>query len=186
MPVIPLLFARPSQDGPLRVSNPIRCNRRNLSQPYPLQNGLGAPLGSHLPPCRPRPLSARRPLGPAGAFSVRARTKRTLFVIAFHLNIMCIFPCHSQRSHGSAAQKKALLRKHIAPTLSYYFYGEKLSAHSPSYNQHSIKPSFCQSVFYHILKYSSLHKIKQAIYFHMSPWLGAFSTEQTALGLRNT
>ena len=35
MPVIPLLFARPSQNGPLRVSNPIRCNRRILSQPYP-------------------------------------------------------------------------------------------------------------------------------------------------------
>ena len=38
MPVIPLLFIRFSQNRPLRVSNPIRYNRRNPSQPYPPPN----------------------------------------------------------------------------------------------------------------------------------------------------
>ena len=32
--VVPLLFIRPSRDRPLRVNNPIRYNRRSLSQPY--------------------------------------------------------------------------------------------------------------------------------------------------------
>ena len=35
MPVLPLLFISSSRKKPLRVSNPIRYNRRNLSQPYP-------------------------------------------------------------------------------------------------------------------------------------------------------
>lgn len=33
IPVLPLLFVRASRNGPLRVRNPIRYNRRNLSQP---------------------------------------------------------------------------------------------------------------------------------------------------------
>ena len=51
--MLPLLFVCTSQHRPLRVRNPIRCNRRILSQPcfyrsYSPRYPFGAPLRSHL------------------------------------------------------------------------------------------------------------------------------------------
>ena len=80
--VLPLLFVCTSQHRPLRVRNPIRCNRRILSQPcfhrsYSPRYPFGAPLRSHLLYLSVPFLSALR--------NVLCKTSmiNTLFLIAF-------------------------------------------------------------------------------------------------------
>ena len=77
-----LLFVCTSQHRPLRVRNPIRCNRRILSQPcfyrsYSPRYPFGAPLRSHLLYLSVPFLSALR--------NVLCKTSmiNTLFLIAF-------------------------------------------------------------------------------------------------------
>ena len=80
--MLPLLFVCTSQHRPLRVRNPIRCNRRILSQPcfyrsYSPRYPFGAPLRSHLLYLSVPFLSALR--------NVLCKTSmiNTLFLIAF-------------------------------------------------------------------------------------------------------
>ena len=80
--MLPLLFVCVSQHRPLRVRNPIRCNRRILSQPcfhrsYSPRYPFGAPLRSHLLYLSVPFLSALR--------NVLCKTSmiNTLFLIAF-------------------------------------------------------------------------------------------------------
>ena len=80
--MLPLLFVCTSQYRPLRVRNPIRCNRRILSQPcfyrsYSPRYPFGAPLRSHLLYLSVPFLSALR--------NVLCKTSmiNTLFLIAF-------------------------------------------------------------------------------------------------------
>ena len=80
--MLPLLFVCTSQYRPLRVRNPIRCNRRILSQPcfyrsYSPRYPFGAPLRSHLLYLSVSFLSALR--------NVLCKTSmiNTLFLIAF-------------------------------------------------------------------------------------------------------
>ena len=73
MPVLPLLFICFSQNRPPRVSNPVRYNRRNLSQPYfPLTESSVRCSEAIFHLCRSIPLSSCRWLrAPAGMFSVK-------------------------------------------------------------------------------------------------------------------
>ena len=80
--MLPLLFVCVSQHRPLRVRNPIRCNRRILSHPcfhrsYSPRYPFGAPLRSHLLYLSVPFLSAIR--------NVLCKTSmiNTLFLIAF-------------------------------------------------------------------------------------------------------
>ena len=74
MPVLPLLFICFSQSRPLRVSNPIRCNRRNLSQPCsaPLQRfAVCKSAGSPEARC-----AARKPYSISAASFLSAKSGR--------------------------------------------------------------------------------------------------------------
>ena len=100
--MLPLLFVCVSQHRPLRVRNPIRCNRRILSQPcfhrsYSPRYPFGAPLRSHLLYLSVPFLSALR--------NVLCKTSmiNTLFLIAFaysysstgNPDCQCSFCCHA-------------------------------------------------------------------------------------------
>lgn len=100
--MLPLLFVCVSQHRPLRVRNPIRCNRRILSQPcfhrsYSPRYPFGAPLRSHLLYLSVPFLSACR--------NVLCKTSmiNTLFLIAFaysysstgNPDCQCSFCCHA-------------------------------------------------------------------------------------------
>ena len=100
--MLPLLFVCTSQYRPLRVRNPIRCNRRILSQPcfyrsYSPRYPFGAPLRSHLLYLSVPFLSALR--------DVLCKTSmiNTLFLIAFaysysstgNPDCQCSFCCHA-------------------------------------------------------------------------------------------
>ena len=67
MPVLPLLFICLSQDRPPRVNNPVRYNRRNLSQSYPAGSVRCSEAMFHLP----KPRFSQPVRSSAEAFSVK-------------------------------------------------------------------------------------------------------------------
>ena len=93
-----------ASSGP-RMQNPIRCNRRNLSQPYleciPLsaQSSPGSVRCSEaifhflLPGNALHPVSLSAMQSPAGIFSVRQGQKCTLFITAFYTYSLSASPC---------------------------------------------------------------------------------------------
>ena len=110
--MLPLLFVCTSQHRPLRVRNPIRCNRRILSQPcfyrsYSPRYPFGAPLRSHLLYLSVPFLSALR--------NVLCKTSmiNTLFLIAFTYSYSSTGNPDCQCSFVSLLMHTRLLREAI-------------------------------------------------------------------------